>query len=122
MNLVDAHGRIISYLRLSVTDRCNLRCTYCMPADGVAKTSHTDVLRFEELERIAEIVVSLGVEKVRITGGEPLVRRGLIPFLARLSALPGLTHLVLTTNGILLAEQAADLRAAGIQRLNVSLD
>jgi molybdenum cofactor biosynthesis enzyme MoaA len=107
MTLVDAHGRTISYLRLSVTDRCNLRCGYCMPADGVAKTTHADILRFEELEQIAEIAVSLGVEKVRITGGEPLVRKGLVPFLARLSAIPGLNFLVLTTNGLLLAEMAA---------------
>ena len=122
MNLVDAHGRAISYLRLSVTDRCNLRCSYCMPTDGVAKATHADILRFEELEQIAEIAVSLGVEKVRITGGEPLVRKGLVPFLARLSAIPGLNFLVLTTNGILLAEMAADLRAAGVERLNISLD
>lgn len=122
MKLVDAHGRSISYLRLSVTDRCNLRCSYCMPADGIDKTDHADILRFEELEEITEIAVSLGIEKVRITGGEPLVRKGLIPFLARLSAIPGLTHLVLTTNGVLLAQQAADLYAAGVQRLNVSLD
>ena len=122
MNLVDAHGRAISYLRLSVTDRCNLRCGYCMPAEGVAKTTHSDILRFEELEQIAKIAVSLGVEKVRITGGEPLVRKGLVPFLARLSAIPGLNFLVLTTNGILLADMAADLRTAGVERLNVSLD
>jgi cyclic pyranopterin phosphate synthase len=122
MNLVDAHGRAISYLRLSVTDRCNLRCSYCMPADGVSKATHADILRFEELEQIAEVAVSLGVEKVRITGGEPLVRKGLVPFLARLSAIPGLNFLVLTTNGILLGEMAADLRSAGVERLNVSLD
>jgi cyclic pyranopterin phosphate synthase len=122
MNLVDGHGRAISYLRLSVTDRCNLRCGYCMPDDGVDKTTHADILRFEELEQIAEIAVSLGIEKVRITGGEPLVRKGLVPFLARLSAIPGLNYLVLTTNGILLEDMAGDLRTAGVERLNVSLD
>ena len=122
MSLIDAHGRAISYLRLSVTDRCNLRCWYCMPAEGVAMTTHANILRFEELEQIVEIAVSLGVEKVRITGGEPLVRKGLVPFLSRLSTIPGLNFLVLTTNGILLAEMAADLRNAGVERLNVSLD
>ena len=122
MSLIDAHGRAISYLRLSVTDRCNLRCGYCMPAEGVAMTTHADILRFEELEQITEIAISLGIEKVRITGGEPLVRKGLVPFLSRLSAIPGLNFLVLTTNGILLADMAADLRNAGVERLNVSLD
>ena len=122
MKLIDAHGRAISYLRLSVTDRCNLRCSYCMPADGVAKASHDDILRFEELLQITEIAVSLGIEKVRVTGGEPLVRRGVVPFLARIAAIPGLNFLVLTTNGILLEGLAADLAAAGVQRLNVSLD
>ena len=122
MKLIDTYGRTISYLRLSVTDRCNLRCSYCMPEAGITKTNHADILRFEELEQITEIAVSLGIEKVRITGGEPLIRKGLVPFLARLSAIPGLNFLVLTTNGIRLAELAADLRAAGVERLNVSLD
>ena len=122
MKLMDAHGRTISYLRLSVTDRCNLRCSYCMPEAGIAKSPHADILRFEELEQIAEIAVSLGIEKVRITGGEPLVRKGIVPFLGRISAIHGLNHLVLTTNGIRLAELAADLADAGVQRLNVSLD
>ncbi len=122
MKLMDAHGRAISYLRLSVTDRCNLRCSYCMPEDGVPKAVHAEILRFEELEQITEIAVSLGIEKVRITGGEPLIRRGLVPFLARISAIPGLNFLVLTTNGVRLAELATELRDAGVERLNVSLD
>jgi GTP 3',8-cyclase len=122
MNLMDAHGRVISYLRLSVTDRCNLRCSYCMPEDGVEKTGHDQILRFEELEQITEIAVSLGIEKVRITGGEPLIRKGIIPFLGRLSAIPGLNFLVLTTNGVRLVELATELRDAGVERLNVSLD
>ncbi|BDV44585.1 GTP 3',8-cyclase [Geotalea uraniireducens] len=122
MPLTDGYGRRINYLRLSVTDRCNLRCRYCMPAAGVAKLGHDDILRYEELYRIARAAVAIGIEKIRVTGGEPLVRKGLVPFLARLAALPGLRQLVLTTNGLLLPELAADLRRAGVQRLNVSLD
>lgn len=122
MGQTDAHGRHINYLRLSVTDRCNLRCTYCMPAEGIAKLSHDDILSFEELKRIAALSVGLGIEKIRITGGEPLVRRGVVGFLATLAAISGLREMVLTTNGLLLRAMAPDLRRAGVQRLNVSLD
>jgi cyclic pyranopterin phosphate synthase len=122
MALIDQHGRKISYLRLSVTDRCNLRCTYCMPPGGVELIPRSEVLSFEELLRVAAAAVTTGIEKIRVTGGEPLVRKGLSPFLAQLSRLPGLRELVLTSNGILLAEQAAALKAAGVQRLNISLD
>jgi cyclic pyranopterin phosphate synthase len=122
MNLIDTFGRKINYLRLSVTDRCNMRCRYCMPEDGVAKLSHQQILRYEELHRIARAAVSLGIEKIRVTGGEPLVRQGIVPFLSELSTLPGLKQLVLTSNGQLLEEMAADLRVAGVQRLNISLD
>jgi cyclic pyranopterin phosphate synthase len=122
VTLADPHGRIINYLRLSVTDRCNMRCVYCMPPEGVAKLGHGDVLRFEELHRIARAAVACGIEKIRVTGGEPLVRRGIIPFLRQLAAIPGLTQLVLTTNGLLLPTLARELRDAGVQRLNVSLD
>lgn len=122
MALLDPHGRTINYLRLSVTDRCNLRCTYCMPVSGVELIPHGEVLSYEKLLRVAEAAVASGIEKIRITGGEPLVRKGLAPFLARLSHLSGLRELVLTSNGILLAEQAAELKAAGVQRLNISLD
>ncbi|WP_298267669.1 GTP 3',8-cyclase MoaA [Geobacter sp.] len=122
MELVDSFGRRINYLRLSVTDRCNLRCRYCMPVEGVEKLTHGDILSYEELFRIARAAVAIGVEKIRITGGEPLVRKGIVPFLARLAALPGLRQLVLTTNGLLLPEMAAELRRAGVQRLNISLD
>ena len=122
MPLVDSHQRTINYLRLSVTDRCNLRCTYCMPAQGVAKCGHAEVLRYEELHLLAETAVSLGIEKIRVTGGEPLVRKGIIPFLKRLSRLPGLQELVLTSNGILLPQMAADLKEAGVTRLNISID
>jgi len=122
MELLDGFNRKVNYLRLSVTDRCNLRCRYCMPAEGVSKLGHGDILSYEELHCVARAAVSLGIEKIRITGGEPLVRKGLIPFLHELSALPGLKELVLTTNGILLPELAAELKAAGVKRVNISLD
>lgn len=122
MGLIDGFNRRINYLRLSVTDRCNLRCFYCMPTEGVQDVGHSGILSFEELQMIAESAVRLGIEKIRITGGEPTVRAGLVDFLARLSAIPGLHHLALTTNGLLLEEMAVDLYRAGLQRLNVSLD
>jgi len=122
MSLVDTHGRKINYLRLSVTDRCNMRCFYCMPEEGIVKKTHEALLSYEELLLIAETAVAMGIEKIRVTGGEPLVRRGIIDFLASLSKIPGLRHLALTTNGLLLTEMALDLYKAGVQRLNVSLD
>jgi GTP 3',8-cyclase len=122
MQLIDTYGRRINYLRLSVTDRCNLRCSYCMPTQGVAKIGHGEVLSYEEMYRVAREAVALGIEKIRITGGEPLVRKGVVQFLGRLSQLPGLKELVLTTNGVLLKEMALPLRRAGVQRLNISLD
>ncbi len=118
----DKLGRTINYLRLSITDRCNLRCCYCMPATGVPACEHGDILRYEELLKIAEAAVSLGIEKVRITGGEPLVRKGLVAFLKRLGSLSGLSEMTLTTNGLLLEETAEQLKAVGVNRLNVSLD
>lgn len=122
MALIDSYGRRINYLRLSVTDRCNLRCTYCMPLEGIPKLQHGDMLSFEDMYRVATEAVALGVEKIRITGGEPLVRKGLLGFIERLAAIPGLKELVLTTNGMLLDEMALPLRRAGVQRLNISLD
>lgn len=122
MALIDTYGRRINYLRLSVTDRCNLRCSYCMPAQGVPKLSHDEMLSYEELLRVASESVALGIEKIRITGGEPLVRRGLVGFVERLAAIAGLKELVLTTNGLLLGEMALPLRRAGVRRLNISLD
>jgi len=122
MPLLDSIGRTINYLRLSVTDRCNLRCTYCMPEAGIDKIAHGDILSYEELYRIARTAVSMGIDKIRITGGEPLVRKGIVHFLHQLSEIPGLEQLVLTTNGVLLEEMATDLYAAGVQRLNISLD
>jgi cyclic pyranopterin phosphate synthase len=118
----DAFGRTINYLRLSITDRCNLRCGYCMPAAGVSPCGHEDILRYEQLLRITRAAIDLGVRKVRVTGGEPLVRRGAVDFLARLCALSGLDEVVLTTNGLLLPQLAAAIKAAGVRRLNVSLD
>jgi cyclic pyranopterin phosphate synthase len=122
MSLIDSYGRKINYLRLSVTDRCNLRCRYCMPAEGIPKVEHKDILTYEELMMLAEAAVELGIEKIRVTGGEPLVRSGIIDLLQNLAKIPDLRQLVLTTNGVLLAKMAERLRLAGVQRLNISLD
>ena len=122
MELTDSYGRTINYLRISVTDRCNMRCVYCMPADGIPFIDHNTILSYEDMLRIAETAVAVGIEKIRVTGGEPLVRRGILPFLTKLAAIPGLRQLVLTTNGLLLDEMAESLRRAGVQRLNISLD
>jgi cyclic pyranopterin phosphate synthase len=122
MQLTDTFGRTINYMRLSVTDRCNMRCVYCMPAGGIPLMSHGDVLSYEELLLIARCAVSSGIAKIRVTGGEPLVRKGIVPFLARLAAIPGLSELVLTTNGLHLHDMAEELRRSGVQRLNISLD
>jgi cyclic pyranopterin phosphate synthase len=117
----DSFGRQIDYLRLSVTDRCNLRCIYCMPDEGVQLVEHSDLLSFEEIERLALVFRSLGIRKVRVTGGEPLLRRGLPDLVRRIGEI-GFDEIVLTTNGILLPEMAADLRKAGVSRVNISLD
>lgn len=122
MELTDSHGRTINYLRLSVTDRCNFRCRYCMPVEGVQRHRQDDILSYEDLIRVAEAAISIGVEKIRITGGEPLVRKGIVPFISSLASLPGLRHLALTTNGYLLDTLAGDLKKTGLQRLNISLD
>ena len=120
--MFDNYQRDINYLRISVTDRCNLRCRYCMPKEGLSLLGHDDILRYEEILRVVKIAVSLGVAKVRITGGEPLVRRGIVPFVADLNSLPGIHDLSLTTNGVLLERCAADLFKAGVRRINISLD
>ena len=120
--LFDGIGRHIHYLRVAVTDRCNFRCRYCMPAEGVEWLEHDDILRFEELVRIIGAFAKLGVDKVRITGGEPLVRKGLIPFLREVVGIPGIKEVGLTTNGSLLEEYALPLKQAGVGRVNVSLD
>lgn len=120
--LHDAHGRLIDYLRVSVTDRCNHRCTYCMPEDGVSHADKADVLSFEEIVALVAVFVDLGVRRVRITGGEPTVRKDVATLVAMLARLPKLQDLSLSTNGQRLAELAEPLRAAGLRRLNVSLD
>ncbi|MDQ3435287.1 MAG: GTP 3',8-cyclase MoaA [Actinomycetota bacterium] len=120
--LIDGHGRSIGDLRVSVTDRCNFRCQYCMPAEGLPWLERDDVLRFEEIERIVRVLVEMGVTDVRLTGGEPLVRRD-FPVLARmLAGIEGLEDLSVTTNGYLLERDADALAEAGIRRLNVSID
>jgi GTP 3',8-cyclase len=118
----DDFSRQITYLRLSITDRCNLRCFYCSPVQEMVKLHHTDILRYEELLHLARLGVQAGMTKIRVTGGEPLVRLGVESFLASLKALPGLQEICLTTNGVLLAEKAAALWRAGLRRLNISLD
>jgi cyclic pyranopterin phosphate synthase len=120
--LIDLYRRHLNYLRLSVTDRCNLGCLYCMPREGGRKVSHEDILTYEEALRLSRIAIGLGVTKIRLTGGEPLVRKDLCQFIPRLTSLPGLKDVSLTTNGIFLRENLESIRAGGIKRLNVSLD
>jgi cyclic pyranopterin phosphate synthase len=120
--LVDGHGRRISDLRVSVTDRCNFRCQYCMPADGLPWLDRSEVLTFEEIERIVRVMVGMGIEDVRLTGGEPLVRREFPRLVSMIAPIEGLKDLSLTTNGYLLERDAAALVDAGIQRVNVSID
>lgn len=120
--MVDGFGRTIDYLRLSVTDLCNYRCRYCMPAEGVRKRRHEDILTVEECIEMVRAAVACGITKVRLTGGEPLVRRGILDICRGIAALEGVKELCLTTNGSLLAQLAAPLRDAGVDRLNISLD
>jgi len=120
--LVDSFGRRHTSLRISVTDRCNIRCFYCMPAEGVVFRPRAELLTFEEIERFVRALVPLGVDKLRLTGGEPLVRADLSHLVQKLAAVPGVRDLALTTNGMLLDEQAAALKAAGLRRVNISLD
>ncbi len=120
--LIDSFGRVHNNLRISVTDRCNIRCFYCMPADNVVFMDRDELLTFEEIVRFVRIAVPLGVNKVRLTGGEPLVRRDLHRLVAGIAEIPGIRDIGLTTNGILLADQARDLYNAGLRRINISLD
>lgn len=120
--LVDSFGRVHNNLRISVTDRCNIRCFYCMPADNVVFMNRNELLTFEEIERLVRVVVKQGVNKIRLTGGEPLVRRDLHLLVEKIAAIPEIHDIGLTTNGILLADQAEALYAAGLRRMNVSLD
>lgn len=118
----DSFGRRIDYLRISLTDRCNLRCVYCMPPEGVAWKPHDEILTLEEIERFAAIAVEEGVSKIRLTGGEPLVRKGVVGHVRRLKRLTGLEAIALTTNGTLLARYAQPLAQAGLTRVNISID
>lgn len=120
--MVDSYARAITYLRISITDRCNYRCRYCMPDAGIEKCAHGDICSLEELRDMAAAAVRCGVRKIRVTGGEPLVRRGAVDFCRMLAEIPGVEELCLTTNGSLLAEHAAALREAGVTHLNISLD
>jgi len=120
--LVDRFDRTINYLRISVTDRCNLRCVYCMPPFGERKLRHKEILRYEEFLRIVRIAIKLGINKVRLTGGELLVRKGIQEFVPMLAALNGLDDVSLTTNGVYLKDHLDMLKAAGIKRINVSID
>jgi cyclic pyranopterin phosphate synthase len=119
--LVDNWGRIINYLRISVTDRCNLRCKYCMPEEGIETKRHEDILSYEQIVKIVKIGKEMGIKNVRITGGEPLVRLNLVELISKLNELD-LNDISLTTNGVLLAEKAVELKKAGLDRVNISLD
>ena len=120
--LKDRHERIINYLRISVTDRCSLRCHYCMPEEGIPLISHRNILSYEEILRIVRVFSQAGISKVRITGGEPLVRKGIVEFINRLSSIPGIDDLSMTTNAVLLKTCVRPLKEAGLKRINISLD
>ena len=120
--LVDRYNRHLNYLRISITDRCNLRCIYCVPRAHIQRLTHDEVLRYEEILRLVRLGVRMGIDKVRVTGGEPLVRKGVFDFLTKLARTEGLKELTLTTNGMLLAEHIEEIQQSGIQRLNISLD
>jgi len=120
--LYDKYSRKIDYLRISVTDKCNLRCSYCMPEEGVKPKSHDEILRYEEIERFARAAVEAGISKIRLTGGEPLVRRDIVRLVEMLSGIPVLGDLSLTTNGLLLPDYGEALKAAGLRRVNISID
>jgi cyclic pyranopterin phosphate synthase len=120
--LIDKYDRRLNYLRISLTDRCNLRCLYCVPREGIPKLRHEDILTYEEILRLARIAVNHGVDKIRLTGGEPLLRKGIYEFIPKLMALPGLKDISLTTNGVYLRESLGKIKSSGVKRINVSLD
>jgi len=120
--LIDQYGRKINYLRISVTDRCNLRCIYCMPETGIISKKFEEILTYEEILKIVQVGVSLGINKIRITGGEPLVRKNIVYLIGALSKIKGIDDFSLTTNGVLLTEYAKDLKKIGLKRINISLD
>ncbi len=121
-NLKDAYGRTIDYLRISVTDKCNLRCKYCMPEGGVPSVSHQEILTLEEIARVVEVMAGMGLKKVRLTGGEPLVRKNITELVRQIRRMPGIEQLALTTNAVRLAEMLPELEAAGLNRVNISID
>lgn len=118
----DGFGRKVDYLRLSITDRCNLRCVYCMPPEGIPLKAPSEILSYDELLRVSTLAVSIGIRKIRVTGGEPLVRGGVVDFVRTLRAIPGVEDLAMTTNGLRLVDLAKPLRDAGLTRVNISLD
>lgn len=120
--MVDSSGRNIDYLRISVTDRCNLRCVYCMPENGIENLKHEEVLTFKEILLIAKAVSQLGISKIKITGGEPLVRKGIVNLVRRIKDIDGIKEITMTTNGVLLGDMAYDLVQAGLDGVNISLD
>ena len=120
--MIDQLGRNITYLRISVTDKCNLRCRYCMPEDGICKKEHAEMLTEDEIIQAVEAAASLGITKIRITGGEPLVKKNIVSICRRTAAVEGIREVCLTTNGILLPQLAKSLKEAGVSRLNLSLD
>jgi GTP 3',8-cyclase len=120
--MFDSFNRKIDYLRISVTDRCNLRCNYCMPENGVQLLKHEEILSYEEILKVVDVAINYGIEKVRITGGEPLVRKGVVDFIKIISKNTGLKEVTMTTNGILLSEYATALVESGLNRINISLD
>lgn len=120
--MYDRFKRRIGYLRISVTDRCNLRCRYCMPEEGIKLLGHNDILTFDEIADFTRVAVSMGITKVRITGGEPLVRKGIVTLVGMIAGIDGIKDLSMTSNGTLLKDFASDLKKAGLQRINISLD
>lgn len=120
--MIDSHNRDINYLRISITDKCNLRCWYCMPEEGVARRPHEDYLSFEAITAVVREAVALGITKVRLTGGEPLVKRGIVDLVGLIKSVKGVSHLAITTNGVLLADLVADLKRVGLDSVNISLD
>ena len=120
--LIDAYNRQLNYLRISITDRCNLKCIYCVPKNAIPRLPHDEILRYEEILRIVSVGGDLGITKVRVTGGEPLVRKGVYDFLGQLTRIKGLTDVTLTTNGIFLKQNIEKIKSANIKRINISLD
>lgn len=118
----DLFNRRINYMRISITDLCNLRCQYCMPEEGICKKEHDDMLSLEEIVKIVKAGAELGIDKVRITGGEPLVRKGIVEFIRQIAEIEGIKDIAMTTNGLLLSKYAKDLKAAGLNRVNISID